>query len=147
MIHISLDTLSDYKVWVISDLHLGHGKDFILKPRGYTTVEQATKHIFDSLRASIGPNDVIINLGDAICGAGMETRELASQLVYLPCRAHYYIWGNHNAGMMDVYNEIRSEKGLLADNIEIYPARVPNSNFIFIGDIAKFTIDGRQVVL
>ena len=47
---------------------------------------------------------------------------------------------------MDAYNGIRREKGLLADDIEIYPAVVPNTSFVFVGDYVEMEIDGRPVV-
>lgn len=147
MFELRLNTRSDYKIWIVSDLHLGHGKPFIIGPRKYGSVQEALTHTFDEIARLVGPNDVLINLGDAVCGAGLTTSSLASRVVHIPCKAHYYIWGNHNAGMQSLYDDARREKGLLADNIEMYPLTIPGTNFTFIGDIAKLFVDGRMSVL
>lgn len=143
---ISLNTRSGYKIWVVSDLHLLHDKPFILGPRGYKNVREAYDHTYEMLHQYVGPNDVLINVGDVVVGAGLQTSAVTSRLIHFPCKVHYHIWGNHNAGVIDIYNDIRREKGLLADDIEIYPASVPGTNFTFLGHYVEMEIDARPVV-
>lgn len=144
---LSLKTNKDYKIWFISDLHIGHAKDFIIGPRNYSNVIEAYTHTFQMLQEHIGPNDIVFNLGDAVCGAGLNTMEYAKRLVYLPCQKHYFIWGNHNAGMKELYREAKASVGMDMEDVEIYPLTYPNSNFVFLGDYLEMTIDGKHVVL
>lgn len=143
---ISLKSDQDYKIWFVSDLHLGHAKDFIIGPRNYATVTEAYAHTFQML-GKIGPNDVVFNLGDAVCGAGMNTVEYAKRMVSIPCRQHYYLWGNHNAGMKDLYRDCQRQLGLEADDVELYPLTYPGTNFVFLGNYVEVTIDGKLVVM
>ena len=137
----------DQKIWFVSDLHLGHDKDFILNPRQYGNVTEALTHQWQVLTDSIGPNDIVFNLGDAVIGAGTNSAAYAKRVVMLPCKQQYYLWGNHNAGMQQLYDECRHEIGLLADDVELYPLNYPNSPFVFMGHRIEIFIDGQPVVL
>lgn len=137
----------DQRIWFISDLHLGHAKDFILNPRNYTNVDEALAHTWFMLNETIKPDDIVFNLGDAVIGAGERSVEYAKRLVHLNCKHQYYIWGNHNAGMQQLYDECRHNLDLLVDDLEIYPLNYPGSNFTFLGNYAEISIDGRTVVL
>lgn len=147
MKNISLRTSPDYKIWFISDLHLGHAKDFILNPRKYTSVKEAYEHTFQMLQDNIGINDIVINLGDAVVGAQERTVEYAKRMVHIPCQKHYYIWGNHNAGMQNLYDDCRRDLGLLADDVDIYPLNYPQTNFYFMGNRMEISIDGTSLIL
>jgi calcineurin-like phosphoesterase family protein len=135
------------KIWFVADLHIAHNKPFILNPRQYKTIEEAMEHTFEMLRQTIGPDDIVFNLGDAVVGAGFESTNLAKRIVFWPCKHQYFIWGNHNAGMKNLYDECRHELGLLADDVEIYPLDYPKSQFTFLGHRAEITIDGWPIVL
>ena len=137
----------DQRIWFVSDLHLGHAKDFILNPRNYTNVDEALAHQWLMLTETIKPEDIVFNLGDAVIGAAERSVEYAKRVVFLPCKQQYYLWGNHNAGMQQLYDECRHEIGLLADDVEIYPLNYPNSPFVFAGHRIEIFIDGHPVVL
>lgn len=100
---LSFSTKIQPKIWFVADLHLGHAKDFILNPRGYTNVDEALAHTWLMLQEAIKPDDILFNLGDAIVGAGLNAEAFTKRLIFLPCKLQYYIWGNHNAGMKDAY--------------------------------------------
>lgn len=143
----------DQRIWFVADLHLGHAKDFILGPRGYTNVDEALAHQWLMLTETIKPTDIVFNLGDAVIGAGERSVEYAKRVVHLPCKQQYYLWGNHNAGMQQLYDDCRRDFGaryglsLLADDIEVYPLQYPGSPFIFVGDRVEVSIDGHPNVL
>lgn len=143
----------DQRIWFVADLHLGHAKDFILGPRGYTNVDEALAHQWLMLTETINPTDIVFNLGDAVIGAGGRSVEYAKRVVHLPCKQQYYLWGNHNAGMQQLYDDCRRDFGaryglsLLADDIEVYPLQYPGSPFIFVGDRVEVSIDGHPNVL
>ena len=138
---------SEQRIWFVSDLHLGHAKEFILNPRDYPDITTAVAHTWLMLTETIGPNDIVFNLGDAVVGAGEYTNSYTTRVITLPCKHQYFIWGNHNAGMKQVYDDRRHELGLLSDDIEVYPLNVPGTNFTFLGHRAEVFIDGTPVVL
>lgn len=142
---LTFHTNSDYKIWFISDLHVGHDKPFILNPRGYANIQEAYAKTFEELKC-IGPNDIIFNLGDAIVGAGMRSIEYARRIVNIPCKEHYFVFGNHNSGMMNIYRD-EINKQYLSNDIEVYPLQVTGTNFKFVGNYFEVMIDGTHIVL
>lgn len=138
---------SDQKIWFVSDLHLGHDKPFILRPRKYGNIKEAYQHTHEMIQEHVGPNDILFNLGDVVIGAGDSSLSYAQRIVHYPCKQQYFIWGNHNAGVQSLYDECRQNLALLSDDIEIYPLNYPNSPFIFLGHYAEVSIDGINVVL
>ena len=146
MKRISLNS-KDQKIWFIADLHLGHNKPFILGPRQYGNINEALDHQWKMINEHIGSEDIVFNLGDAVIGAFGNTMEYAKRVVHIPCKNQYYIWGNHNAGMQGLYDDYRGHLGLLADDIEMYPIKYPNSPFTFLGHYAEIWIDDVMCVL
>jgi len=138
---------AEQKVWFVSDLHLGHDKPFILNPRKYQNINEAYQHTHEMIQEYVGPNDILFNLGDMVIGAKDNSLSYAQRIVHYPCKHQYFIWGNHNAGIQQMYDDCRSHLGLLADDVEIYPLDYPNSPFTFLGHYAEVTIDGIRVVL
>lgn len=135
------------RIWFIGDLHLAHAKDFILNPRDYPDVATAIAHTKLMLVETIKPTDIVFNLGDVVVGAGDRSVEYARWVASIPCQQQYFIWGNHNAGVKQLYDDLRQSTGLLADDIEIYPLNLPGTPFVFLGHYAEVTIDGTPVVL
>lgn len=133
------------KIYFTSDLHIAHGKPFIIGPRKYETVEEAIQHTFQELQI-LTADDILFNLGDVVVGAGEKSEEYARRIVNLPCR-QYYLHGNHNAGMSNLINEERANLNLLSDDIEIYPMTLSNGRFVVLGHYAEIYIDGVPIVL
>lgn len=133
------------RVWFVSDLHYGHGKPFIIGPRGYATLTEAMEDTRHQWKANIGPNDIVVNLGDQIVGAGMNTTQYVHDLLSLPCAHQYFIWGNHNAGMQQIYDESLRLSG--HTNYEIYPWTLGAYPFTFLGNYAEIIVDGQHAVL
>ena len=142
---LTIHSNANDKIWFISDLHLGHDKPFILNPRGYANINEAYDKTFDALKV-IGPNDIVFNLGDAVVGAGINSIELARRLINIPCKTHYFVWGNHNSGLNRIYEEERN-KQYFADDVEIYPITPIGTNFMFVGNYLEVNIDGIYVTL
>lgn len=144
---MTLDS-KNQKIWFTGDWHYGHAKKFILAPRMYDTIQDAMEHTWHTLIENIGINDIVFNLGDLVVGAGSRTAEYTQKLIRLPCAAHFFINGNHSAGVKDIYRTSKSQiYPTLPDELEIYPLTVPGTNFTFLGHRAEITIDGRPVVL
>lgn len=94
-------------IYFSSDLHLGHNKDFVYKPRGFTTVYEMNATIIYNFHSVITPEDDLYLLGDTFLGDLSEGINLFNQL---PGRIHL-IWGNHctdnrKAAMAKSYNVV-----------------------------------------
>ena len=134
------------RVWFTSDFHYYHGKPFILGPRKYGTLTEAMQDLKHKWTQYVGPNDIVINLGDLIVGAGDKTTEAMYEMLALPCGHHYFLWGNHNAGVQQFYDEAKADLGFAAD-VEVYPLTLPGYNFTFLGHYAEIQVDRHPVVL
>ncbi len=63
------------KTFFTSDLHLGHDKEFIYKPRGFNTVVEHDAAIIERWNNVVSAEDTVYILGDVIMGdqdAGIE---------------------------------------------------------------------------
>lgn len=135
---------SEQMVWFIGDLHYNHDRPFILNPRGYDHIDEAKADTIRSWNNTVGPNDVVINLGDQVFMD--EEGQVAQSLIdMLHCKHHYYIWGNHNSGVKKLYRDAL-EKQYGIRGVEIYPLRY-NDRFTFLGHYAEIYVDGKAVVL
>lgn len=56
------------EIWIISDTHFNHNKDFILKPRSFSTVEEMNEKIIERWNSIVQPNDTVYHLGDIALG-------------------------------------------------------------------------------
>ena len=50
-------------IYFTSDWHLAHNKEFIYKKRGFNSIEDHDKAIFENLKM-LQPGDILYNLGD-----------------------------------------------------------------------------------
>ena len=138
----------EQKIWFVSDFHYGHDRSFILNPRGYCNVQEAMTHTWKTLTETIGVDDIVFDLGDLVVGGGINTLEYTNKLIRLPCSAHYFINGNHSAGVKDIYRTSKIQiYPQVPNEIEIYPLTVPGTNFTFLGQQVEIVINGKTVVL
>ncbi len=135
------------RVLFTSDLHLGHNKPFIIGPRDYATISEAVAHTRKTIYDELKSDDILFNLGDAVVGAGDQSMAYANEIVNFPCKHQYYIWGNHNAGMQQLYDAEIARLGLAADDVELYPLTLPNGRFTFLGHYAEIFVNSQPVVL
>jgi len=134
----------DNKIWFVSDLHWGHNRDFILKPRGYENITQSDSHILSSWNSTISNDDIVFNLGDF---AFMDSDSSKTKFLinHLNCKRHYFLFGNHNSGVKQLYeDEMKKQYGVR--EVEIYPLHY-NDRFTFLGHYAEIYVDGQAVVL
>lgn len=91
-IHLAL------KLIFVSDLHLGHDKDFVWRSRGFGSAQEYTAYLLDELeRIENKDSTVLVNLGDC-CLTSMQIENF-DKLASIPFAKHFVINGNHNAGM------------------------------------------------
>lgn len=78
-------------IWISSDLHLGHDREFIWKARGFNSCDEMNEAIIERFNSCIAPDDDLYLLGDLMLGDNEKGIELLSRL---NGRLHV-VWGNH----------------------------------------------------
>lgn len=80
------------KIWLTSDLHLCHDKEFIYKPRGFHSVDEMNTCIFNNICQTVTNDDDLYILGDCF----LNDNELGMEILKnLPGRKTI-IFGNHD---------------------------------------------------
>lgn len=137
----------EQRIFFASDIHGAHNKDFILNPRGYKDVHEAYVHLFQAWNETVGPNDIVFNLGDWVVGAGTDSVKIAKEMIHGLNGKIYTLFGNHTAGVKQIYRDtLVQQYGITDDKVEVYPVNYQNK-FIFLGDYAEVIIDGQLCVL
>ena len=93
-------------VWITSDLHYNHNKDFIYKPRGFNSVDEMNKAILKTWDRQVKENDVVYILGDL--SLNLNSEELKKFVESLKGEIHI-ILGNHDTITREqVYRECKN---------------------------------------
>lgn len=79
-------------IWLSSDLHLGHDREFIWKARGFNSSIEMTQTIINKWNALIRPEDDVYILGDVMLG---DNKMGMAAVAELNGRLHL-IRGNHD---------------------------------------------------
>lgn len=141
-IYMRIKSYNDVKCWVVSDLHLGHKKEFIWGKRGYSSVEEHDRGIIAKINKLVGPDDVLFSLGDFCLNTSAE--QFDSYLSQITCQNIKLIWGNHPNPIYKMYRQMLAAE-YQRDDIEVYPYRYRNVEMI--GYHYECTIKGKYVVM
>lgn len=57
-------------IFVTSDLHFNHDREFVWKARGYNSVEEMNEDIIENFNSVVGEDDDVYILGDLCLGGG-----------------------------------------------------------------------------
>lgn len=92
------------KIWITSDLHFGHNKDFLYGPRGFDSIEKHDEAIIQNWNNLVSWDDEVWLLGDCMLndneGGCRKLNRLAGKI--------YIITGNHDsATRIQMYANIR----------------------------------------
>lgn len=92
------------RIWICSDLHFGHDKDFIYGPRGFDSIEEHDKTIIKNWNELVSWNDEVWLLGDCMLndneGGVRKLNQLAGNIRILA--------GNHDStNRIQMYANIR----------------------------------------
>ena len=79
-------------IYITSDLHLGHNKDFLYAPRGFSSIEEHDKTIVENYNSIVQDDDDVYILGDVMLNDNESTHELVKSL---KGKIHL-ILGNHD---------------------------------------------------
>lgn len=55
-------------IWITSDWHFGHDREFVYKPRGFSSVSEMNEAIIERHNSLVAPDDDVICLGDLMLG-------------------------------------------------------------------------------
>lgn len=67
-------------IWLTSDLHFSHQRDFLYEPRGFESVQEMNKAIVENWNKVVQPNDDVYVLGDLMLNDNDEGTCLVKQL-------------------------------------------------------------------
>lgn len=72
------------RIFVVSDTHFGHDREFLWGPRGFTNYREHDEAVINNWNAVVGEDDIVYHLGDVMLGDnehGMEClRRLNGQI-------------------------------------------------------------------
>ena len=121
-------------IWLTSDLHLGHDRDFVWGARGFDTLEEMEQAIVERFNSKVQPEDDVYLLGDSMLG----DLEHGFELLKLLNGKKHFIIGNHDTkNRIAKYEELTEFPILYADVIKYkkktfylshYPTEVSNGD-------------------
>lgn len=79
-------------VWVTSDLHIGHDKEFMYGPRGFSNIDEHDVALIENWNRVVARDDVVYILGDLMLGDNVHGMEVLRKLNGYHC----IILGNHD---------------------------------------------------
>lgn len=92
------------KIFVTSDLHFGHDREFIWKVRGFSSVEEMNETYVERWNSVVGPEDHVYALGDLMLGdkANIEYLKRLNGKIHI-------VLGNHDTATREaLYKELWS---------------------------------------
>ena len=102
------------KIFVTSDTHFGHDREFLWGPRGFANYRDHDEYIIKQWNSVVGPNDIVYHLGDVMLGDndyGMNCLRQLNGTIYI-------IPGNH-----DTSTRIKLYKTL--ENVHVLESGIP----------------------
>lgn len=96
------------RIFVTSDLHLGHPKGFLYEPRGFSSIDEHDAAIIDEWNKTVDPLDDVYVLGDLWLGDNFHGSSCFEMLNGIK----HVVWGNHDT---DTRKEIVSKM----DDVEV----------------------------
>lgn len=65
--------MKDSTIWLTSDTHFNHDRDFIWSPRGFQNVTEMNEAIITKWNETVSENDIVYHLGDVIMGEDLQS--------------------------------------------------------------------------
>lgn len=62
-------------IWISSDSHFGHQRNFLYEPRGFSSIQEHNEQVIKNWNELVAPGDIVYHLGDVMLGdneRGME---------------------------------------------------------------------------
>ena len=134
------------KVYITSDTHFHHNRDFVWKSRGFSSVIEHDNALISKINERVKCDDILIHLGDFCLNTNASQFE--ELLTRINCQNIYMLFGNHpNPHYKNVYKPLVKSllKSEYTDDSEMYPLRY--RNVVYIGHYAEVVIGGQFIVL
>lgn len=125
------------RIWLTSDTHFCHNKEFIWKARGYNNVKEMNENIIEKWNSLVKKDDIVYHLGDVVL------EDLETGIKYLKrLNGHIFIAiGNHDTekkikeylncpNVDDVQFGYRIKKGKKTCILTHYPTIIANKDNI-----------------
>lgn len=134
---MNLRETPEKRVFITSDTHFGHNRDFVWKARGYNSVEDHDNGVIASINEIVRENDVLLHLGDFCLNTSNERFDwLLSQI---QCQNIHHLFGNHNnPHEKSVYRQ-------LVPSGQRYP--VTYKNMTYQGHYMEVVLNGQYAIL
>ena len=81
-------------IWFTSDWHIGHDKDFLYKPRGFSNIFEHDATVLKNCNSLVKPEDTLYILGDLAMSS--NEKEWNSIFYNILCQDIHVIRGNHD---------------------------------------------------
>lgn len=81
-------------IWFTSDWHIGHDKDFLYTPRGFSSIQEHDKEVLKRCNELVQYDDILYILGDL--ALGLDAIEWNRIYKAINCREVHFIMGNHD---------------------------------------------------
>lgn len=95
------------KLYVTSDTHFGHDKEFVYKERGYNNTVEMNDDMINIINSTVGSDGILLHLGDFCLNT---TREgYLDILSRLKIKELWMLWGNHNNPIQRSYGGTREQ--------------------------------------
>jgi len=134
---INIRDTEEQRIFVTSDLHLGHQREFVWKARGYNSIQEHDNGVIQILNETVRPNDILLFLGDFCLNTPFA--QFDTYLDKIACQNIWSIWGNHNnPHEKNVYRKLVGDK-------EQYPVKY--KNMTYYGHYLEAILNGQFVVL
>ena len=92
-------------IWITSDWHTHHNKEFIYKYRGFDNIEAHDEFIVTEYNKLVDVDDIVFHLGDVVFGDANECKALIDSL---NCNNKYFITGNHDKALTGYFHNVRN---------------------------------------
>ena len=83
------------KVYLTSDLHIGHDKPFIYEERGFKNIREHDIAVIENINSTVEENDILYILGDLCMTSSLGTDYAKDILSNIKCKNVKVIAGNH----------------------------------------------------
>lgn len=84
-------------IFLTSDLHFNHDREFVWKVRGFNSVQEMNESIVKNWNSVVGPDDDVYVLGDLCLGGGTPSTLLANKKLIESLNGKLHIIrGNHD---------------------------------------------------
>ena len=96
-----LDQATYDKLFVTSDTHFNHNKDFIYANRGYADPRSMTDAMIEVINNTVREDGILLHLGDFCLNSTQD--DVKYIMSKLRIKALWLLWGNHNNPIMKSY--------------------------------------------